>query len=213
MFFIACYFETVNKQPSHLSAVQQWRQSPHDVEVLKESSIAITVTIIQWSTVHSCSNCLLNQAHSQLARQGRVWDYGSNVWQKAPAVGDCHSSHHHQFCQRRRALVYPVWKVMWNRVHVQRTPVAHSPPPAGSNSELLYVSVSSMTVSSLTAGTGHTLLPPCLAPPVCSIGCHVTMTIKVKMESQMKPQFSVGGFKCVVRIWSWEKVRGRALPT
>ena len=130
MFFIACYFETVNKQPSHLSGVQQWRQSPHDVEVLKESSIAITVTIIQWSTVHSCSNCLLNQAHSQLARQGRVWDYGSNVWQKAPAVGDCHSSHSHQFCQRRRALVYPVWKVMWKWVHVQRTPVAHSPPPA-----------------------------------------------------------------------------------
>jgi len=58
LFLLLVYviiWKTVNKQPSHLSGVEQWRQSQHDLEVA-ESSIAITVTIIQSSIVLSSQN-------------------------------------------------------------------------------------------------------------------------------------------------------------
>jgi len=74
-FPIACLYiiiwKIVNKQPSHLSGVKQWRQSPHDVEGA-ESSIAITVAIIQFSTVHSSQDwseiiqIVFNRTHSVL---------------------------------------------------------------------------------------------------------------------------------------------------
>ena len=52
-FPIACLYiiiwKIVNKQPSHLSGVKQWRQSQHDVEGAESS-------IIQSSTVHSSQN-------------------------------------------------------------------------------------------------------------------------------------------------------------